>query len=48
MKWIKPSGLEMNINDTPETVKYAESLGWKRVTEKKVRAKRVVKKAAKK
>ena len=27
--WTKPSGLEIETNDMEETVKYAESLGWK-------------------
>jgi hypothetical protein len=31
MKWIKPSGVEVETNDRPETVKYASSLGWKPV-----------------
>lgn len=27
--WIKPSGLEIQTNDRPETIAYCESLGWK-------------------
>ncbi len=42
MKWIKPSGLEININDNLETIKYAESLGWKRAG--KAPAKKAVRK----
>jgi hypothetical protein len=29
MKWIKPSGLEIETNDSEETIKYCKSLGWK-------------------
>lgn len=29
MKWIKPSGLEIETNDLDETIDYCESLGWK-------------------
>jgi hypothetical protein len=28
--WIKPSGLEMEVNDRKETIKYVKSLGWTR------------------
>ena len=30
IKWIKPSGVELETNDSKETVAYCESLGWKR------------------
>lgn len=43
MKWIKPSGLEIETNDLKATVKYCESLGWK-----KKEVKKEVKKAKKK
>ena len=29
--WKKPNGTELEVNDRPETIEYAESLGWKRV-----------------
>jgi hypothetical protein len=29
MKWIRPSGSEIETNDLKETIKYCESLGWK-------------------
>jgi hypothetical protein len=29
MKWIKPSGLEIETNDMKETIEYCKSLGWK-------------------
>lgn len=45
MKWIRPSGLEIETNDLEETVKYCKSLGWK---EKKEEVKKESKKAAKK
>lgn len=28
MKWIKPSGVEIETNDMPETLAYCRSLGW--------------------
>lgn len=28
--WVKPSGVEVETNEALETVKEAESLGWKR------------------
>lgn len=38
--WIKPSGLEMEVNDRKETIKYVESLGWeKKVAPKKPKPK---------
>jgi hypothetical protein len=30
IKWIRPSGREIETNDNEETVTYCESLGWKR------------------
>lgn len=30
IKWIKPSGVEIETNDLEATVAYCESLGWKR------------------
>jgi len=42
--WIRPSGTKISTHDTPDTIKYCESLGWKReqevVTETKVKRKR--------
>jgi len=35
IKWIKPSGVEIQTNDREETIKYCESLGWEREGEKK-------------
>jgi hypothetical protein len=34
--WIKPSGVEIELNDFDATVEMAESLDWKKKTEKKV------------
>jgi hypothetical protein len=31
MKWIKPSGIEIETNDTEAIREYALSLGWKEV-----------------
>ena len=45
MKWIKPSGLEIETNDEAATVAKAESLGCKPV--KKAPVKKAVKKKAK-
>lgn len=33
MKWIKPSGVEVETNDMPETITYCRSLGWQEVSE---------------
>lgn len=30
IKWVKPSDIEVETNDNEATVKYCESLGWKR------------------
>lgn len=29
MKWIKPSGLEIETNDSKETIDHCKSIGWK-------------------
>jgi hypothetical protein len=29
MKWTKPSGVEVETNDSEETIEYCKSLGWK-------------------
>lgn len=29
-KWIKPSGVEINLNDLPATEEKARSLGWRK------------------
>ena len=34
IKWTRPSGLEIETNDRPETIETAEKLGWQRVVEK--------------
>lgn len=34
IKWIKPSGVEIETNDREETVKHCEKLGWTRADEK--------------
>ena len=31
IKWIRPSGNEIETNNTKASVEYAESHGWKRV-----------------
>lgn len=31
IKYLKPSGIEMDVNDTPEVRELAERLGWKEV-----------------
>ena len=33
IKWVKPSGLEIETNDRKETVEYCVSIGWKRADE---------------
>jgi hypothetical protein len=30
IKWVKPSKIEIETNDSEKTVAYCESLGWKR------------------
>lgn len=45
MIWIKDNGQEIEINDLPETIKYAESLGWKRKDSVKKTVKTAKKKA---
>jgi len=47
MKWIRPSGTEIETNDRKETIKHCKSLGWKEKSvkiEKKEEVKKVVKK----
>ena len=29
MKWIKPSGIKIETNDSEATLEYCKSLGWK-------------------
>lgn len=29
MIWIKPNGIEIETDDSPATIEYAKSLGWK-------------------
>lgn len=38
MIWIKPSGVEMETNDSPETIKYLKSLGYVEKGAKKPKA----------
>lgn len=33
IKWLKPSGLNIETNDKKETVAYCESLKWERADE---------------
>ena len=33
--WQKPNKNKIETNDKPETVKYCESLGWKKIKESK-------------
>lgn len=40
IKWEKPNGTTIETNDSPETVAYCESLGWKRAGAKKPAAKK--------
>ena len=40
IKWVKPSGIEIETNDNKATVDYCESLKWKRAGEKKLKSKR--------
>lgn len=35
MKWTKPNGTEIETNDSPETIAYCESLGWKKEVKRK-------------
>lgn len=30
MRWIRPTGSEIETNDLPETVEACEKMGWKR------------------
>lgn len=39
MKYIRPSGLEIELEDTPEIAKFAESQGWKKAEKRKRRNK---------
>jgi len=34
IKWVKPSGQEIETNDKEETIEYCESLGWERAKKK--------------
>lgn len=40
IKWVKQNGSEIETNERKETVKYCESLGWKRKDEQQQQAKR--------
>lgn len=40
MKWIKPSGVEIETNDLKATIAHAESLGWKKADEKPKRGRK--------
>ena len=33
MKWMRPSGVEIETNDRDITIKYCESLGWEKIDE---------------
>lgn len=39
MKWIKPSGTEIETNDREETVAACEAMGWKKKSAAKPKAK---------
>ena len=45
MKWIRPSGSEIETNDLEATIEHCKSLGWK---EKKEEVKKATKKTSKK
>jgi len=36
MKWIRPSGTEIETNDREVTIEYCKSLGWKEAETRKV------------
>lgn len=40
MKWLKPSGKEIETNDFDETIKFCKSLGWEIVEDKPKRKRR--------
>jgi len=40
MKWIKPSGQEIETNDRKETMDYCKSLGWWQAESEKSKRKR--------
>lgn len=49
IKWIRPSGTEIETNDTEDVIDYCISLGWKPAeSEKKPARKKAKKKTAKK
>ena len=35
IKWIRPSGSEIETNDSKETIEHCESLGWKKADKPK-------------
>ena len=37
MKWLRPSGREIETTDSKDVVEYCTSLGWKPVKEKRTR-----------
>lgn len=37
IKWIRPSGTEIETNERAETIEYCVSLGWEREGEKEVK-----------
>ena len=43
MIWIKPSGIEVETNDMPETIAYCNSIGWKEKKEEVKKQKKAVK-----
>ena len=42
VKWIRPSGLPIEVADGPEMDKHAEKMGWKREDKIKRRTKKVM------
>ena len=47
MKWLRPSGTEIETNDSEETIEYCKSLGWKPAEKKKRRTKAEMEEAKK-
>lgn len=48
MIYVKPSGIEIEVNDNKETIAYVESLGWKKKGAKVEIAEEEIPKPAKK
>ncbi len=37
MKWLRPSGVDIETNDLKATIEYCKSLGWKEAKPKRTR-----------